>query len=1142
MTIVTAANKLFLSVQRCMDMVRFWKFLGCFFVVLVTQAQSVPKKYRTKFLKVVNDTLQVDSLSINPQYFKVRLQNGAVLAPTEYKVNFEKALLILDKKRFQEVSVEYLPYPKFLTQVYSPFDAKLIVESTENTGKLYSETTNLTGVERPLFDGLKAKGFITRGLTGGNNQNAVTNSSLDLTLEGKLSDKVSIRANIFDTNFPLQQNGYSQNITDFDRIFVELYSKNWRVKGGDISLENKESYFLNFEKQVSGIEVGAQVSPNTNALVSGAVVRGKFAVNNFVGTEGNQGPYKIVGTNNERAIIMVEGSDRVFVNGVLVKRGETADYVIDYNLGEIRFTTTYPITNDMRIRVEFQYAERNYTRFITYDKASYAGEKFKIAGYFYSENDAKNQPVQQSLSDAQKRLLSLAGDNTELMVAPSDFKEPFSSSKIQYKKATVGTRQVFEYTTDATAEVYAVTFTNVGVNKGDYNIDRVIATGTIYKYVGVNLGSFNPVIQLVAPTKLQVAVVQSSYRPSEKAIFDAEVALSSNDQNLFSTLDDGNNQTLATKLRWKQQLASGEWKVHSTANYKFIQDNFTTVQRFQSVEFNRDWNIDSRSGDQHEFGAFLTAANQNLQLRYGYQLLRFSNGFLGNKHSVQSDYTTNSTRWRTKGSWLRNSGVATAADFIRANTNFRQQLGSYWLGTKLGLESNAKKAVTTGVFDTRSHRFQEYDAYIGYGDTTKVFVKLGANYRVNDSIRSNAFRRINNRKTLYLDSKLIHTARTQLAAYANYRYTTNTFEENRSSLNSRLRYQQRFFGKLLFVTSSYETATGTLARQEYVYIKTEPGQGFYTWIDYNNDGVQQFNEFEVAQFQDQANYLRVPLPNINYVPTQKVRFKQSLTLNFKPWESRGSFLKLLSNFYNQSYLSIDNERLRSEGFHWNPFKFEESGLLGLAYNFRNSFYFRRNLENYSAIYTYGNSKNKRQFTIGNQENTTKIHQLAVLHRFGTFWLFEMKGAQSVNDLTTENLANRNYRIQSEEWQPKLSYIYAAKHRLTGFFMQKKKRNTIGGAALLNQQKLGVSYRYTGEKQQQITADFTVFLNDFTGNVNSPVAFQMLEGLQPGRNFTWNLLWNQKLNSILNLSLSYFGRKSEDTRAIHTGVVQLKAIF
>ena len=53
---------------------------------------------------------------------------------------------------------------------------------------------------------------------------------------------------------------------------------------------------------------------------------------------------------------------------------------------------------------------------------------------------------------------------------------------------------------------------------------------------------------------------------------------------------------------------------------------------------------------------------------------------------------------------------------------------------------------------------------------------------------------------------------------------------------------------------------------------------------------------------------------------------------------------------------------------------------------------------------------------------------------------------------------------------------------------------------------------------------------------------MLEGLQAGKNYTWSLLYQQKLNSFLNLDFNYLGRKSENYAVIHTGSVQLRANF
>ena len=96
-----------------------------------------------------------------------------------------------------------------------------------------------------------------------------------------------------------------------------------------IQLENDESFFLTFQKQVSGLEVEANMNQKANTLVSGAVVRGQFTTYNFVGTEGNQGPYRIYGSNNEANFVIIAGSERVFVNGSPIKKG--VDKALDHH-------------------------------------------------------------------------------------------------------------------------------------------------------------------------------------------------------------------------------------------------------------------------------------------------------------------------------------------------------------------------------------------------------------------------------------------------------------------------------------------------------------------------------------------------------------------------------------------------------------------------------------------------------------------------------------------------------------------------------------------------------------------------------------------------------------------------------------------
>ena len=282
---------------------------------------------------------------------------------------------------------------------------------------------------------------------------------------------------------------------------------------------------------------------------------------------------------------------------------------------------------------------------------------------------------------------------------------------------------------------------------------------------------------------------------------------------------------------------------------------------------------------------------------------------------------------------------------------------------------------------------------------------------------------------------------------------------------------------------------------------------------------------------------------MQFIATQRGKFTQSISLNPKVWSSKKGVKKLLSHFYNQSFLSVENEQEKiGSSFNFNPFDFDESKLIGLSFNVRNSIYFNKNLQKHSVSYTFGKNQNKQQYLIGSQENNIKLHQIDYAHKFASFWLFELMGKSSNNNLETENFNNRNYTIRANEIQPKISFLYNKNNRFTAFYHFKDKENQLPSFEQLNQQKFGFEYFYISSKKNQISTNINVFLNDFTGDSNTPVAYQMLEGLQSGQNYTWSLLFNQKLNPFLNLNLNYLGRKSENSKSIHTGSIQLRAIF
>ncbi|WP_309597729.1 hypothetical protein [Flavobacterium oreochromis] len=165
----------------------------------------------------------------------------------------------------------------------------------------------------------------------------------------------------------------------------------------------------------------------------------------------------------------------------------------------------------MRIVVEYQFSERSFTRFVTYAGAIHQDNKWHLGGFVYSENDVKNQPLQQSLSSDQIKILAEAGDNSELMNASSAVIEPYTDKKILYKKEKIGTTVIYVFSNNPKEELYQVKFSLIGKNKGDYIIKATVANGRIYEYkppiAGIKQGEYEPIIRLIAPTKLQIATL-----------------------------------------------------------------------------------------------------------------------------------------------------------------------------------------------------------------------------------------------------------------------------------------------------------------------------------------------------------------------------------------------------------------------------------------------------------------------------------------------------------------------------------------------------------------------------------------------------------------------------------------------------------
>jgi len=1172
------------------------------------------------------DTTRLDTLSLIPGTVILKKQNGATLDSSAYKIDYVNALLILpvsiNWSEKDSVLISYAVFPYYFAKNYHRKDLRRIQNNQYGTPYVYALDKN-KDVDFFKTEGLTKSGSISRGISFGNNQDVVLNSNLNLQLAGRLSDNMDILLAATDQNIPVQPEGNTQQLQEFDKVFLQVGIKDLPLKGkttvtaGDFQITKPNGYFMNFNKRLQGLSFRSQIenskTENFLTTASVAVSKGKFARNisiessygnSFNGQkqERNQGPYKLRGAENEQYIVVLAGTETVYLEGRLLERGQENDYIIDYNTAEISFTPKNLITKDKRIAVEFQYSDKNYARSLQHAGTEYQSKKIKARINIFSEQDNKNKPLQQELSESQKLLLASIGDTLQNAAWPSADSIAFNHTEILYAKkdSAAGTffyPGIYVYSTDSSKAHYRLNFSFVGANKGHYAVKQSSVNGKVYEWLlpdtstGQLRGSYEPVILLLAPKQKQMVTAGIDIAFSEKSKLTVEGAGSNYNINTFSEHDKRNDKGFAGKLNWDSKIRlsrpysfipegkdtvktplpsppedkdAEKWFLLTNINYEYLQRTFSGIERFRNVEFDRDWNRGSllQAEDQHILGGKIGFSKKENLIIYDYRSLIEGNFYQGMRHGIAVNLGTRGFLLNGDGSYLDSRSHLNTTGFLRHRVSLSKALkiqnSKLQAGIREQQEENIFKLKNPDSLVSGSIRFMEWEPFIELQDSSNNKYMLNYKQRMDYGLSTSSGISELHRST-FAESyggkiELISNPKSQFRVTGNYRSlkildSTIAAQKPENTVIGRAEYNFSLLKGFFSSGTFYEIGSGLEAKKEFIYLEVAPGQGTHIWnssTDYNGNGIKELNEFEIA-LPNEGNYIKVWIPTDDYISTYTNQFSEIFTI--KPdatWNNKKGIRKIISLFTNQTAYRTDRKTTNTNlSIAYNPFLSDtrDSTLTTLNSSLRNTIFFNQTDPVFGMDFTWQDVQNKTLLINDTAFRTHTTRETKARWNINRQWTLQGSYKNGIKQNDSKFFSTRNYNIVYFEAEPKVSFQSGSSVRISLSCKYSEKENTIVTQRLkATARNFGSEIKYNALNKGSLNMKINFIQIHYNDTENSSLSYEMLDGLKAGKNYTWGIGYSRTLASNIQLTLTYDGRQSPGIKTIHTGNAQVRAYF
>lgn len=1108
-------------------------------------------------LKVILDTVL---LELNRDYI-FDSQNSQIKFLPEFITNVSR-----DSSSKKEVKINYRVFPFEFKSKYA--HRELVFKKDSSTGKLVqtSKPLSLFTVDNIFNENLQKSGSIVRGFTFGSNRDLSLNSGFRMQMAGKLSDDIDIAAALTDENSPIQPEGNTQTLQEIDKVFIELKTKNMSATLGDFNLDFTGTEFGKISRKLQGGLGSVRYDAgdvNGNVSLSGAVTRGKYNTNQFLGIEGVQGPYRLSGKNNERNIIIIAGTEKVYVDGEQMKRGDENDYIIDYALSELTFTSRRLINGNSRVVVDFEYTDRQYTRnfFATQGSSNIFDDRFNVVASFIREGDDYSNPIDLTLTDADKETLRTAGDNRFRAIQNGAQYVGYGKGQYVMIDTTINTQSytIFRYAPGDTAAKYSVTSTYVGDGKGDYS---KVSIGN-YRYVGVGLGSYLPIRFLPLPQLQTLIDVDLKAKVTNYLRFFGETAVSNYDANRFSNLDDGDNQGGAYKFGLQfnpQDVTIGTTNIGSfdlQLRERIISGQFVPIDRINVVEFGRKWNLNQTTQLNEASGEGLLNYQpiKSVRINSGLGYMKMGNQFTSTRTLGEFDFSETTLpkinyqfeliKSKDKssdalGNWRRNKAL-TEYTFWKITPSFMYEN-----------ETKKQNSIASDTLQSGSFSFNEYSPKLKIKDIYTTTFGMEYKWREENRFYNRALVKESNTFTqIYtISSQPLRTLSTSADVTLRKREYTAEFKGasggNTESILIRWLTRLAALDRALESDLLYDASTQRSAKMERVFQRVPKGTGSYVYIgDIDSNGIATEDEFRPTRFD--GDYVPITIPSDNLSPvidlrlSGRIRFVPSKLISESNW-----FGQTVSAFSTETFVRIEEkstETVQRNIYFLNMkyFQNEKTTLAGSNSITQDVFLFEQSQEFYMR-FRFQQRKSMTQYALGTERGYNRERSVRVRWQL----VPEIANQTDYENKTDQVGASKySYRVRNIKGDLLTSdWAYRPNKNIEmGFKISvgraENKDESSNSVADINTQGIRLIYSFEekGLARVEFNREEVLVLG---AGLNLP--YELTGGRLRGKTWLWRTSADYRFTNFLQATLNYEGRSEGLSLPIHSMRAEVRAFF